>query len=102
MTTQDILNLLVSERKYQKRRWGFRQPDGSFEESKRTVGEYMVYMQDYLTEAFHAAAREEGDYPALDVLRKVVALGVRCFEEHGVPSRDLLLPVINARDGLEA
>ena len=65
MTTQDILDVLVSERKYQKRRWGFRQPDGSFEESKRTVGEYMVYMQDYLTEAFHERPVRKATIPLL-------------------------------------
>ena len=102
MKTQDIFGALLSEREYQKRRWGFRQSDGSFVENTHTVGDYMVYMQDYLTEAFRRASREEGCHGAIDGLRKVVALGVRCFEEHGVPKRDLNLPVVNARDGLEA
>ena len=62
----------------------------------------MVYMQDYLTEAFHQISRTNSDESALDTLRKVVTLGVACFEQHGVSERDLSVPIINGRDGKPA
>lgn len=98
----DICDVIHEERDYQRRRWGRRQPDNSFVENSHAVGSYMVFMQDYLTEALHRASREDGWQGALDSLRKVVALGFRCFEEHGVPRRDSSKPIINARDGLQA
>jgi hypothetical protein len=35
-------------------------------------------------------------------LRKVVALGVACFEQHGMPVRDPNTRCVNARDGMVA
>jgi hypothetical protein len=102
MKTQDIYDVLNGEREYQKRRWGERQPDGSFRESNHEVGEYLVYMQDYLTAGFHALTHKDGSLDALDALRKVVTLGIGCFEEHGIRRRDLYSTIINARDGLKA
>ncbi len=100
--TKKVIDVLLTEREYQKKRWGTRQADGSFTENAHSVGNYLLFMQDYLTEAIHRASREDGFDGALDSLRKVMALGIRCFEEHGIPSRDPLIPVINARDGLSA
>jgi hypothetical protein len=102
MTIGRVLSELWRERRYQKFRWGFRQEDGSFIENHHAVSSYIVFMQDYLTEAIHYASREEGFCNALDSLRKVVALGIRCFEEHGVPPRCFDDPIINARDHFEA
>ncbi len=102
METRQVFESLLGERTYQKRRWGHRQEDGSYVESSHSVCDYLVFMQDYLTDTLRRASREDGYEGALDSLRKVVALGVRCFEEHGCPLRDLRMPVINAKDGLPA
>ncbi len=102
MTLDMVLDAIASERAYQARRWGNRRWNGTFEETKHSVGDFLVYMQDYLTEAFHDASREDGDEKALESLRKVVALGVACFEQHGISMRDSITPCINGRDGLSA
>ncbi len=102
MTIDMVFDAVVSERAYQARRWGKRQWNGIFEEDKHSVGEFLVYMKDYLDEAFRAATREASDEKALESLRKVVALGVACFEQHGVSMRSPTSPCFNGRDGLPA
>lgn len=102
MNIDMIFDAIAGERAYQARRWGQRTWNGCFEEQSHSVGEFLVYMRDYLDEAGRAATREDGDEKTLDVLRKVVALGVACFEQHGVPLRDASLPCINGRDGQPA
>lgn len=102
MTIDMVFDAISTERAYQARRWGVRQWNGVFEEKKHTVGDFLVYMQDYLNETFHTAAREEGDEKALEVLRKVVTLGIACFEQHGIAARNPNTPCINGRDGLPA
>jgi hypothetical protein len=52
--------------------------------------EFLLYMQDYLTEAVHAAARlwgPEAKPKIMEIVRKVTALGVACMEQHGAPKR---------------
>jgi len=96
-----VLAAIGSERVYQIKRWGVRQQDGSFEEAPKSIGEFITYMQYYMNEATKAATTKAGPYPALEMLRKVTALGVACFEQHGVQFREES-DVINARDGLSA
>ncbi len=96
-----IFAAIESERAYQVKRWGVRQSDGSFEEVPKSVGEFITYMQHYMSEATKAATTETGAFPTLEQLRKVVALGVACFEQHGIRFREEP-DVINARDMLSA
>lgn len=79
MKREQVYKVIDGERAYQDNRWGQKQT---------TIGQYIVYMQDYLTESIHHLARENTNDKALESLRKVVALGVACFEEHGVPERN--------------
>lgn len=97
----DVVVVIRSERDYQRRRWGRRHPEGGFVEVEKSITDFMVYMQDYLTEAFHRASREPGCTGALEVLRKVVTLGVACMEQHGAPPR-LMVAMTNARDNQPA
>lgn len=98
---EDIIAALKSERDYQMRRWGVRQPDGTIQEAQHSVSDWLVYMDDYLTEAKHNATREPGSTMALESLRKVVSLGVACFMQCGIRPR-LDGAILNARDGLPA
>lgn len=98
---ESVMKAIESERKYQVRRWGTRQFNGSFVETQHTVCEYMVYMKYYLDEAFKEASTKVGDKDALEVLRKVVTLGVACFEQHGVKPR-VVGSIVNGRDGQPA
>lgn len=102
MTRTEVFKALDTERDYQLRRWGYRQGDSTMKEATHSVGEFLVYMQDYLTEAFHEASRAPGDATAIEVMRKVVALGIACFEQNGVPVRQHEGVVINANDGMLA
>jgi hypothetical protein len=99
MAQETIFERIRDERHYQVRRWGYRQPDGQFIEPQHSVGDFLIYMQDYLTEAVHQASRNDGNEEALSCLRRVVALGISCFEQHGVPARDTTRPCLNGRDG---
>lgn len=80
MTREQVYDVLNGERDYQDWKW---------DTSKRTkpTESYMLYMKAYLDEAIQKISHEAGDFNALDILRKVVALGVACFEDNGVPPR---------------
>ena len=92
-----IFDSIVAERIYQRQRWGVEDENGQFYEVPKTVGEFLVYMHNYLDEAFRMATSEVTDEKTLDMLRKVVALGVACFEQHGIPARELT-EVVNKRE----
>lgn len=104
VSRQHVFEAIQSERDYQVRRWGVRQPDGSFKENEHTVGDFMGYMKYYLDEAFKEGSTKSGTEPALEALRKVITLGVACFEQHGVRPRlvTVLTSVINGHDGKPA
>jgi hypothetical protein len=78
---QRIYKILDGERDYQDERWGT-DPNRNHE-----IASWILYMEDYLKEAKTIASRNEDETLALDALRKVVALGVKCFEVHGVSER---------------
>lgn len=76
---------LDGERDYQDEKWG---PTGTH--GIHSVTEFLVYIQDYTNEALHVESREEDEaanVKALDIMRKITALGVACMEQHGAPSR---------------
>lgn len=77
-----VLDAFRSERAYQLRRWGFRQPDGSMCEAPHSVADFILYMQDYYHEARHKATREAGIAASADALRKIVCLAIACLEQH--------------------
>ncbi len=54
---------------------------------KPSVEAELLTMQEYLIKARSAWQTNSGNHEVLDVLRKVVGVGVRCFENHGVPLR---------------
>ena len=71
-----------SEREYQESRW----PGHTHE-----IESYLLYMQDYMNECIHVISRSDGStaYPiALNIIRKVTALGIACMEQHGAPIRE--------------
>ena len=103
----EVFDVLDGEREHQRLRWGYRQPDGGFVEPVHSVCDYVLYMQHYLSKAITAAATSPGNSAALEELRKVVALGVACFEQNGIVSRGTghsgpMGAIVNARDGMVA
>jgi hypothetical protein len=77
---EQVYKTLDAERDYQDRKWD------TAGRNKPTEC-YMLYMESYLKDAIHDISHNAGDQGALDKLRKVVALGIACFEDNGIPER---------------
>ncbi len=80
-TINEVFSAVHDERVYQDRKWG--NPD----QHPHEVGGYITLMRKLLNDAEVAWCTSRGDDGALDELRKVVAVGVACMEQHGVAPR---------------
>lgn len=69
------------ERSYQEMKWG------DLVDHPQSVGAYLTLMRVHLARAENAWAGANNDLKALDCLRKVLAIGVACGEQHGMPRR---------------
>ena len=58
-------------------------------ETKRSIAEEVLMMDSYVRDAQQAWTHEVTDHGALDKIRKVAALAIRCLETHGCPERGL-------------
>lgn len=83
MTFQQILEAFASERLYQVRRWGIRQPDGTFQEVARSLSDWLVYIDHWLRRTQDTLSGAAGIDQALDSLRKVAALAWAFMEQEG-------------------
>jgi hypothetical protein len=87
MTREEVYKLIDTERLYQDTRWNITTtPTGGL----HSPTEWLVYIQDYLTEAMHSTSRSadpEAKNRVLDGVRKIAAMCVICMEQHGAPSR---------------
>jgi hypothetical protein len=77
----DVLTALHDERVYQNRKWG------TIEQHPHEVGGYLSLMRKLLRDAEDQWQSQRGDVGALDELRKVVAVGIACLEQHGAVPR---------------
>ncbi len=80
-TIGEVFPAIHGERVYQDRKWG--NPD----QHPHEVGGYITLMRKLLNDAETAWCTSRGDIGALDELRKVVAVGVACMEQHGAVAR---------------
>lgn len=87
MQREKIYEAIDSERQYQDRKWG------TVEQHPHEVGGYLTLMRKLLTDAEAAWASSNGDYSAMNEIRKVLAVGVACAEQHSMPGRNLTQPV---------
>jgi hypothetical protein len=78
---------IQTEREYQDRKWG------TPAEHPHEVGAWLTLMQVHLTKAMQEWAGANHDRGALIELRKVLAIGVACAEQHGLPHRAIGQPV---------
>lgn len=76
-----VFGAIGTERHYQETKWG------DLVDHPQSVGAYLTLMRVHLTRAENAWAGANHDFDALDCLRKVLAIGVACGEQHGMPSR---------------
>lgn len=78
---RDVYDVVDGERDYQDRKWGASRG--------HEVGAWIAIMETLLDDARRAWSENSGDWPALDEMRKVVAVGVACMEQHGTVRRRL-------------
>jgi hypothetical protein len=81
LTRKEVYEILDTERAYQDEKWG------AAHDAQHTVGDFLVFMDTYLKMAKTEYTRVNGDTAALEVLRKVTALGVACMEINGAQPR---------------
>lgn len=82
LSREEVYSIIDGERAYQDNLWG-----GEAHDNYKSVGDFIVYMDRYMTKAKEAYTTKAGNAAALDQLRKVAALSVACFEYNGVPKR---------------
>jgi hypothetical protein len=83
-TRAEVYSVIDGERAYQAK-W-----DTCESKGRHTVTEWLVYMQDYLSEAINMVSREAEPAcheKALHNIRKITAMGVACMEQNGAPPR---------------
>jgi hypothetical protein len=84
---ENVYDVLDAERVYQDSRWN---PGTTSSGGQHSVAEFVLFMEDCMLEVRRDLARNaspQAENLALDKLRKVVTMGVACFEQHGVPAR---------------
>ena len=88
MERKDVYKLIDGERDYQDSKWNADTTDTGGKHETPT--EWIVFMQDYLREAAHILSRnsEQVSYPlAMEIIRKVTAMGVAAMEQIDTPAR---------------
>jgi hypothetical protein len=78
---EEVFAAVIQERDFQDRRYG------GVHQKMRQVPHYLVIMQRHLDKAAFNYADRAGNGAALDEIRKVIAVGFACLEEHGVVYR---------------
>ncbi len=83
-----VFEAINGERHYQETKWG------DLVDHPQSVGAYLTLMRVHLSRAENAWAGANNNIEALDCLRKVLAIGVACGEQHGMPRRPDQLPTL--------
>ena len=76
-----VYEAIDSERRFQDRKWG------TIEKHPHEVGGWLTLMRKLLADAEQAWAGSNSDGPALEEIRKILAVGVACCEQHGITTR---------------
>ena len=84
MTRREVYDLIDGERIYQD---SLLRPGGVRSTGPQPASCYLLLLKEYLDRAVTAWADNHGDVRALDVVRKIAGIAVRCMEEHGAPPR---------------
>ncbi len=85
---QEVYNAIDGERNYQE---GWKDKTLTDSGGLHSNVEFLVYIQDYVSEALHVASRKpdpEAEEFCLNSLRKIAALAVAAMEQNGVRYRD--------------
>ena len=79
----NLISAMATERAYQLRRWGIRQPDGTFLDKKSSSYQYLCYIVNYVDEAIKQLTTEAGSEHALGTIRKIATLAYVAVDSHG-------------------
>jgi hypothetical protein len=82
-----VYEAIDSERNFQDRKWG------PVSVHPHEVGGWLTIMRQLLRDAEKAWASSADDFTALCEIRKVIAVGVACCEQHGVQTRSKYIEV---------
>lgn len=83
MNREDVYKLINAERDYQNEIWGR-------DDDSKTVGSHLTLLRTYLRAAEDGYTYTDGNRKALDTVRKIAALAVRCMELHTTPERNII------------
>lgn len=78
---EEVYEAIDSERDYQDRKWG-----NGATKKVHSPEEWCLYIEDYVNEAKHMLSRgaDADVHPkAMEIIRKVAGMAVKCMEEHG-------------------
>lgn len=79
---QEVYRVLDGEQEYCLRKWATTEALDNHE-----IAAWILYMEHHLENARKIASTVAGERPALEEIRKVTNLGVRCMSQHGAPER---------------
>jgi hypothetical protein len=88
MKRRKVYELIDGERKYQDSL-----PPSRTDGEQRSVGDYLTMLRSYMGKADAAWTDNPGDEQALDVVRKIASIAIRCMEDHGAPPRMVMTPI---------
>tara|TARA_R110002153_G_scaffold101181_3_gene237279 strand:+ start:49 stop:303 length:255 start_codon:yes stop_codon:yes gene_type:complete len=83
MNPQEVFEVINSERVYQDKqakKWNHK--------GTPSVEGEILLMEEYLSKVRTVCSTTSDKTQVLDMMRKVVGVGIRCFENHGCPPRD--------------
>lgn len=86
--TEEVFKTIEGERNYQESRWN---PETTTSNGIHSIEEWIMYMEDYLSEAKHILSRnskQTSDAQSLHIIRKVASMAVCTLEQHGAPHRE--------------
>lgn len=82
MKREEVYKLVDGEREFQNEIWSVFK-----DEDAKAVGSHLTLMATYLREAQDSYTHYDGNRKALESIRKLAALAVRCMELHETPAR---------------
>ena len=98
MERKEVYELIDGERAYQEIRW----KEGVSPRRKQLPYEWLVFIQDYITEGMHVATRKaepEASNEAMEIIRKIAAMGVAAMEQNGCAPR--VVPEITGKESVD-
>lgn len=80
---RNVIEAINTERDYQDSL-----PGNLTDRYLHSVGESILLLEEYVQRAKQEWVNNAGDWDALDEIRKIAAIAVRCMEQHGAPRRE--------------